>query len=187
MKKLIVASGNKNKLREIEQILNVPLEAYDLNIDEVQSMDLEYVCKRKTESAFKIIKAPLIVDDVGVFIESLNNFPGPFAKYIQTEIGIDNFLKLLKNEKNRNMKVKCAVGYHDGKKARVFIGVVKGKLAFEQKGNNGWGFDPIFIPSGQSLTFAQMEPEEKNIISHRAKAFLKLSKFLDSQKTQKEL
>ena len=132
--------------------------------------------------AFNILKKPVIVDDVGVFIEAWNKFPGPFVKYIHNLLGNKKILELLKNEKNRNVIVQSVVAYHDGKKIHTFIGTVKGILSLKEKGDKGWGFDPIIIPFGENKTFAQMGPKKKNQISHRAKALEKFKNFLDSQK-----
>lgn len=182
-KKILVATGNKGKVQEFSDILQIPLEFIDIDIDEVQSMNLAYVSKRKTEEAFKILKKPVITDDVGVFIEVWNNFPGPFVKYANQIMGLKKILELLKNEKNRNVIVKSAVSYHDGKKIHTFIGEVKGTLALEERGSDGWGFDPVIIPEGEIKTYAEMGHQNKNKLSHRRKALDKLREFLDSQKT----
>lgn len=182
MKKLLIATGNKGKVQELEDILKIPLEIADIEVDEVQSMDLEYVSKRKTEEAFKLLKKPVITDDVGVFIEVWNNFPGPFVKYANQILGLKKILNLLKNEKNRNVIVKSAVSYHDGNKVHTFVGEVNGTIALEERGTDGWGFDPIIIPNGETQTYAEMGFKRKNQLSHRRKAFDKLKRFLDSQK-----
>jgi len=182
VKKLLIATGNKGKVQELEDILKIPLETVNIEIDEVQSMDLEYVSKRKTQEAFRMLKKPVITDDVGVFIEVWNNFPGPFVKYANQILGLKKILSLLKNEKNRNVIVKSAVSYHDGKKVHTFIGEVKGTIALEERGTDGWGFDPIIIPNGETQTYAEMGFKKKNQLSHRRKAFDKFKKFLDSQK-----
>jgi XTP/dITP diphosphohydrolase len=176
-----VATTNPGKKKEISDILKSDLEFIELGLDEVQSMDIAYVSKKKSEEAFSLLKKPVITDDVGVFIEAWNGFPGPFAKYILETLGNKNILKLLENEKNRNVVVKSAVSYHDGKIVHTFIGVVEGKLAFTEKGDYGWGFDPIIIPKGEKRTFGQMKPQEKNSISHRRKALDMFKQFLDSQ------
>ncbi len=176
--KLLVATGNKGKVQELEDILKIPLEIADIDIDEVQSMDLEYVSRKKTEEAYRILKRPVITDDVGVFIEAWNNFPGPFVKYVHEILGNKKIIALLKNEKNRNVIVRSAVSYHDGKKVHTFIGEVKGTIALKEKGTEGWGFDPIIIPSGETQTFAEMGTKKKNTLSHRRKAFDKLKEFL---------
>lgn len=182
MKKIVMATGNKGKIEEAQAILNMPLEIVQIEVDEVQSMDLAYVAKRKAEEAYKALQRPVIVDDVGVFIDAWNGFPGPFAKYILDSLGNKRILELLENEKNRNVIVKSAIGYHDGSKIHVFIGEVRGKIASEERGAQGWGFDPIIIPNGQTQTYAQMGLLGKNKLSHRKKALDKLRKFLNSQK-----
>lgn len=182
MKKLLIATRNKGKAQELEDILKIPLEIANVEIDEVQSMDLEYVARKKTEEAYKILKNPVITDDVGVFIEAWNGFPGPFVKYIFLHLGNKNVLKLLKDEKNRNVIVRSVVGFHDGKKVYTFLGEVTGKIALEERGTEGWGFDPIIIPDGEIQTYAEMGNKKKNQLSHRRKAFDKFKNFLDSQK-----
>lgn len=183
MKKILVATSNKGKVQEIEDILKIPLDFASLEIDEVQSMDLEYVVRKKAEAAFKILKRPVIVDDVGVYLDALNSFPGPFVKYVYKLVGNKKLLNLLKNEKNRKLTVMCAVAYCDGKKVHTFVGSVKGSLSRKEIGKNGWGFDPIIIPNGENQTFAEMGLARKNELSHRRKALDKLKIFLDSQKT----
>lgn len=187
MKKLLVATGNEGKVIELSEMLDIPLEFANVEIDEVQSMDLEYVARRKVEEAFRLLKKPVIVDDVGVYIEAWNGFPGPFAKYVLLQLGNKNILKLLDNEKNRKVIVKSAVGYHDGKKVHVFVGEINGKIASEERGTEGWGFDPIIIPQGEKETYAEMGTKKKNTLSHRRKAFEKLKAFLDSKRKSKGL
>lgn len=187
MKKIYMATSNKGKIKEISEILKIPLEFAKIEVDEVQSMDLEYVARKKVMEAFKILKKPVIVDDVGVYMQAWNRFPGPFVKYVHNLLGNKKILELFKHEKNRKVIVQSAVAYHDGKKIHTFIGTVKGTLAKKEKGSQGWGFDPIIIPNGQIQTFAQMGLIKKNQLSHRSKAFKKLKKFLDSQKQKKDI
>lgn len=181
MKDLVFATTNKGKVEEAHAILGVPVEIAQLELDEVQSMDMEYVSKRKTEAAYQILKRPVITDDVGVFIEAWNGFPGAFAKFLLDSVGNNKILELLKNETNRNVIVKSALGYHDGSSVHVFIGEVKGVLTTEQRGSMGWGFDPLIIPDGHTQTYAEMGPEGKNTLSHRKKALDKFREYLDSQ------
>jgi XTP/dITP diphosphohydrolase len=182
MKEILFATGNKDKIMEAQAILEVPVEIATIEVDEVQSMDLEYVSRRKTEEAYRILQRPVITDDVGVFIEAWNGFPGPFAKFILDKLGNDRILEILAKETNRNVVVRSAVSYHDGKDIHIFIGEVEGTLAFEQRGTDGWGFDPIIIPNGETQTYAEMGHVKKNQLSHRRKALDKLKQFLDSQK-----
>ncbi len=181
MKKLLLATGNKGKLEEAQEILKIPLEIVDIELEEIQSMDLEYVARKKAIEAYKKLKRPLVVDDVSVEIEVWNGFPGPLVKFLFLHLGNKKVIELLKSEKNRNVIVKSAVAYHDGKKIHTFIGEVKGTIAERERGTEGWGFDPIIIPNGYSKTYAEMGLKGKSVLSHRRRAFDKLKKFLDSQ------
>ncbi len=187
MKKLLFATGNKEKVEELQTILEIPLEFAEVDIEEVQSMDLEYVARRKAEEAFRILGKPVIVDDVGVFIEAWGGFPGPFVKFLFLHLGNKRLLDLLKDERNRNVRVQSVIGYYDGEKVRTFLGEVRGTFALEERGTEGWGFDPIIIPAGQIQTYAEMGLAGKNKLSHRKAALDKFSEFLNSQKAKKPL
>ncbi len=181
IEKIVMATGNKDKVEEAQTILGIPIEIADIKIDEIQSMDLEEVARKKVEAAYAVLKRPVIVDDVGVFVEVWDGFPGPLIKYLQ-RLGNERILEFMMNQKNRNVIVESAIGYHDGEISQVFIGSVKGSIATEERGTDGWGFDPIFIPDGQGLTYAEMGLGGKNQLSHRRLAFDKLRAHLDSQK-----
>ena len=182
MKKIVLVSSNKAKAREVERILNIPLQVLQIELDEIQEIDLEKVALHKLNQAFMLVKGPVIIDDVSVEIESWNNFPGPLIKWL-LKAGNDGdasvLLKLLKNETNRSAKARLAVGFHDGKKAHIFIGETKGTISEEIRGENGFGWDPVFIPDGYNQTFAEMDPRVKDSISHRGKALSKFRDFLN--------
>jgi XTP/dITP diphosphohydrolase len=146
-------------------------------------MDIEYISRRKAEAAFAVLKKPVITDDVGVYFEAWNGFPGPFAKFLLLDLGNKKVLDIFKHEANRNVIIKSAISYHDGNKIHVFIGEIKATLATKARGTDGWGFDPIIIPNGETQTFAEMGAVKKNLLSHRRLALNKLKKYLDSQKS----
>ena len=147
--KLTLVTGNKAKAGEVERILNIPLNVESIDLDEIQELDLEKVALHKLNQAYEIVKKPVIIDDVSVEIKAWNNFPGPLIKWLLkagNNGDASTLLKLLENETNRGAVAKLAVGFHDGKEARIFIGEVRGKTALEIKGENGFGWDPVFIP-----------------------------------------
>lgn len=180
MNKLFFATSNKGKVDEAREILQQDVEILDVELDEIQSLDLEKVVEHKVIQAYKKIKSPVFVDDVSIEVEIWRNFPGPFIKYLQN-LGNDLILYMMRNEENRNVRVIDTIAYHDGKKVHFFTGEVLGKIAKEERGNKGWGFDPIFLPDGESQTFGEMMPSKKNRLSHRRKALDKFKQYLDSQ------
>jgi len=176
------ATGNKEKVKEAQAILKIPIQIAEMEIDEVQSLDSSFVVKKKAEEAFRVLQKPVIVDDVSVFIEALNGFPGPLIKYLREGIGNQGIIEILNSKNNRRAIVQNAIGYHDGNKVHVFLGEVKGTVSTEEKGNDGWGFDTIFIPEGEDKTLAELGFDKKNEISHRRLSLDKLKEFLDSKK-----
>jgi non-canonical purine NTP pyrophosphatase (RdgB/HAM1 family) len=180
---LTLVSGNKKKSQEVERILNIPITTKELDLDEIQELDLEKVAIHKINQAYEIVKSPVIVDDVSFEVKAWNGFPGPLIKWLLKASGGDNasvMLKMLEGVSDREVVAKLAIGFHDGKGAKVFIGESKGIIAPEIRGENGFGWDPVFIPEGYNQTFAQMIPEEKDKVSHRGRALAKLHDFLQS-------
>lgn len=180
MSKLYFATGNKGKVDEASQILDLPIEILDIELDEIQSMNLEEIVAHKARQAYEKVKAPVFVDDVSLEFDVWQKFPGPFIKYLQ-QISNDLILYMMRNESNRKVNLIATIGYFDGKKMMYFTGSIPGKIATESKGDRGWGFDPIFIPDGQDMSFAEMSDVKKNSLSHRRIALDKFKKYLDSQ------
>ncbi|MFX1449954.1 MAG: XTP/dITP diphosphatase [Promethearchaeota archaeon] len=182
--KIYFASSNKNKLKEVNSILNaygVNVEALLLESPEIQSDDPEEIARFSVKFAFNKIKHPVFVEDSGLFIEALNGFPGPYSSYVYKTIGNDGILKLMQNKENRTANFKSIIAYSEATNfIKTFIGQTSGTISTEiLKGNNGgWGFDPIFLPEeGNKRTYAEMGIEEKNKISHRKKSLEKFGKW----------
>ncbi len=179
--KIVFVTGNKFKAKETEEILKIKIQISDVELDEIQDLDLEKVALHKLNQAFKLIKKPVMIDDVSFEIEAWNNFPGPLIKWIlKAGKGPSLILKLLEGEKNRKAVARLAIGFHDGEKPHIFFGESKGTIAHEIRGDNGFGWDRVFIPEGYSETFAEMNPNLKNSISHRGNALGKFKDFLKS-------
>lgn len=177
---IVFVTGNKAKVKEAEKILNIPLEIKDIDLDEIQDLDLEKIALHKVNQAYELVKAPVIIDDVSVEIDAWKGFPGPLIKWM-LKAGDDSaklLLKLMEGEENRKAKVRLAIGFHDGKTPRIFYGEVTGTITNEIRGENGFGWDPVFLQDGESQTYAEMEPDYKNSLSHRRKALDELSDFI---------
>jgi non-canonical purine NTP pyrophosphatase (RdgB/HAM1 family) len=142
---------------------------HDLDIDEIQSLDLETIVKDKAKKAFARIKEPIIVDDVSAGLASLKGLPGPFIKFFNKTLGSDALYQLAKPEDD-TVTINCMAAYYDGEKFILGRGTVNGKVV-APRGSNGFGFDSVVIPAGQKQTMAEMSEEEKMQVSHRGKAF----------------
>ncbi len=179
--KLYFVTGNKGKYKEAKQKLSeFEINVYQKNIGypEIQADSLKEVADFGIDYLQKKINQPLIIEDAGLFIDSLKGFPGVYSKYVFYTIGCNGILKLLEKKNNRNAVFKSVIGYCDkNKEKKFFIGECKGKISNRMVGNKGFGYDPIFIPETEEKTFAQMDTKMKNSYSHRAKSLKKLAYF----------
>ena len=170
---LLFVSSNNHKFKEAQKILKsfgISIQFYKLNLEEIQSNSIKEIAIKKAQDAFSKCKKPLIIEDDGLHIDSLDGFPGPYSSYAHKTIGNKGILNLLKQ--NRNAKFISTIAYCDKNRLESFEAKLDGTISKSQKGK-GWGFDPIFIPKNMKKTFAQLN--EKNIISHRYKALKKFS------------
>lgn len=178
LKDLIVISSNQGKIDEINHILGTNYKVSSVDIPEIQSLDLDEVITAKAKAAYAKIKKPVLVTDVSLEIDGLKGLPGPFVKFFIKTLGAEKTVQLVKG--SRKTKVTDAVAIYDGKNSKIFKGSVRGKVVPKARGTYGFGFDFVFIPDGFRQTYAQMKPDLKNKISHRAKALKKVKKFLTS-------
>lgn len=165
---------NKNKLREVNEILGEELESIEIELIEPQALEVEEVVKEKAMDAFMKIGKPVLVEDTGLYFETWNGLPGALIKWFLLSVGNQGILRMMTGEPNRKVIAKTAIGFYDGKEAHVFIGEVAGIIAGKIMGESNFGWDPIFIPAGYKKSFAQMNAEEKNKISMRYIALMKL-------------
>jgi non-canonical purine NTP pyrophosphatase (RdgB/HAM1 family) len=178
---IVVVTGNKGKVAEISAILGRTLDNKNLDILDIQSLDVEEVARAKAQEAFKTIQRPVIVDDTGMSIDSLGGLPGALVAWFLDKLGPAGILKQMEGVDDRSASVSTAIGYADEDGVHVFLGVVRGSISERMAGENGFGYDPIFIPEGQNRTYAEMTSDEKNKVSMRQIALKKLANFLDTK------
>lgn len=196
MIELIFASHNKNKAQEIEKKL---ASIYKINTLDDIGIHEEIVEDGLTLPANAIIKAEYVfnrtskncfADDTGLMVEALNGEPGVFsARYAGTD-KIDNnnmdlLLKNLNGIENRKAKFVTAICLIYQGVQHMIEGELHGKIIHEKRGNHGFGYDPIFVPDGYNITLAEMGMDEKNKISHRAKAIDKMKMLLENLSNNK--
>lgn len=180
-KEILFITGNNKKAEEVRAITGLNVSAKNLDIPEIQSLDVEEVAKAKALSAFKIAGSPVIVDDTGMSIASLNGLPGALVAWFLDNLKPEGILKILANEKNREASVCTCIAYADQTGVFAFTGTITGKVSKSLRGENGFGYDPIFIPDGHDKTYAEMTANEKNEISMRKIALLKFKEFMSGR------
>ena len=191
MTKLIFATHNKNKLKEVRSLIPNTIELLSLDdinlLEEIEetATTIEGNALLKAQTIYKQTGINCFADDSGLLVDALDGAPGVFsARYAgEHKSDSDNLEKLLKelsNKDNRNAHFKTVMALIIDGKEYVFEGIINGTITAEKSGANGFGYDPIFLPNGYSETFAEMSSEIKNVISHRAKAMKKLIEFVTS-------
>ncbi len=200
--KIIVATTNEGKLAEIERILSplgfeVQPPPRKLEVKESGDSFLEnaYI---KAQAYYEKFGMPTLADDSGLVVSAMAPYPGVYSsRFYSLEFGgveevrgnkdttnIRKLLRLLEKEKDRSAKFVACVVLYIGEKGLFSFGECKGSIAYEPRGDKGFGYDPIFVPEGFDKTMAEISPEEKDRISHRGKA---LRNLLDLIKTLKDL
>ena len=183
MKEIYFITGNKGKVAEAQKKfseLGIKVIQKNLGYPEIQVETLEEVALFGVEHVLKNIDKAFILEDAGLFIDSLKGFPGVYSAYVFHTIGCKGILKLMQNVggEKRSATFKSVYAYGEpGKKPMLFLGECNGSISLEEKGSNGFGYDPIFIPKNSDKTFAEMSADKKNILSHRGKSLDKLLDF----------
>lgn len=188
MKQIIFATNNKHKLEEVGAMLAGKIILKSLN-DIGCTVDIpetgntfEENASQKSHYIRQHYQLDCFADDSGLMVEALNNEPGVFSARYSGSRDMERNIELLMNnlsgKSNRRAAFVTVISLLLGDKEYFFEGIIKGTISTERMGNKGFGYDPIFIPEGYSKSFAQMDPAEKNNISHRALAIQKLVKFL---------
>lgn len=182
--KILLATSNPHKIVEIKQIMNKDFEFVPVNtgVKEDGTTFAENAIK-KAKFAYEMHHSPVIADDSGLEIDALEGLLGiKSARFMEGHPYKEKnarILKLMVNvpDSQRTARFRCVAVYYDGT-PHVFEGLIEGKIAKQQKGENGFGYDPIFIPQGYQNTMAELSPDIKNKISHRAQAFKKIAEYL---------
>ncbi len=191
--KLVFATHNLNKLKEIKAIVPSRIEVISLNdlnfTDEIEETaeTLEGNALLKARLIATKFSLPCFADDSGLEVEALNGAPGVYsARYAGIEQNAERNMEKLQSElqqkTNRRACFKTVIALVQNGKEFTFEGRIDGEITSEKAGSRGFGYDPIFKPTGYRITFAQMEPAQKNKISHRALAVNKLVDFLKQDK-----
>lgn len=157
------------------------LERINITYPEVQADTLEEVVVFGMQWLGGKIQEPFIVDDSGLFVNALNGFPGVYSAYAYRTMGNGGILKLMKDNADRNAIFRTVIGVAINSRIFIVGGECSGRLSLAERGANGFGFDPIFIPSNSGKTFGEMSTLEKESVSHRGAAIKKLEERLSTE------
>jgi XTP/dITP diphosphohydrolase len=193
---------NEGKVREAREYM--ACEQFDFDYTEIQSDDLGAIAAHGAREAYREADEPILVDDAGLFVDSLNGFPGPYSSYVEDTLGIERVQGIVADEENRRAAFRCVLAYCDGGEfaaspdpvdrddralaaagdeddesdsglpVKLFSGTVRGRIV-PPRGEGGFGYDPIFEHEG--TTMAEMAVDEKNAISHRGRALAKFGEW----------
>src|SRR3989338_5838600 len=155
---ITLVTSNKSKLKELKKYLEpeIQVKHLDMEYNELRSDNPEEIAKLAAKQLAEKLKKPVMVEDSGLFIKALNDFPGTCSAYIHKRIGLKGILKLMENFEDRSCTYKSAVAYCEpGKKPVSFLGEEKGTISREIRGKFGFGHDPIFVPENSQKTYGK--------------------------------
>ncbi len=179
--KIYFITGNKGKAMEVQQSLPSVIIADLKNLPEIQSLEIEEVIQEKLKAAILTYGAKdiILIEDTGLYLHSLNNFPGPLIKHFLISVGLGKIYVICRRSKDLTAHATTAFGLYDPIKDKTlfFSATIQGKIT-SPKGNSGFGWDPVFKPKGSKYTYAEMNPIQKMKFSMRVKAINKAIKYL---------
>ena len=178
MKNFTFITGNAGKAKYLADYFHMPVEHKKLDLVEIQSLDLKEVVEDKAKRAYEIMKSPVIVEDVSLTFKGMKKLPGPLIKWFLETLGNEGLVKLVDSLDNRQALAEVEFAICDGDGVHTFGGSMEGSISDSPRGEMGFGWDPIFIPKGYQLTWAEMSDDDKHATSMRKIALAKMSEYL---------
>ena len=171
-------TANKGKFNEAKSIIP-KIKQIDLDLPEIQELAPKKIIREKLSEATGKHEGKFFCEDTSLYLNCMNGFPGPLIKWLLKSLGNDGIFNLVSKYKDKTAVAKTIIGYTDGKKIRFFSGKLEGTVV-KPKGKKGFGWDGIFQPKGFNKTLAEMSKKEKNKISMRKQALIKLKNYINS-------
>jgi len=182
MKELTFITSHPKKAAELSKYLKSPVAHHKLDLPEIQSLDPHDVVRIKAMEAYKQLQRPVLVEDYSLQFKALGRLPGPLIKWFLTELRPEGLCGLLDGYNNRGAAAQTCFALCDQNGLHIFDGTIEGTIAAKVRGEHGYGTDSIFIPTGQSKTWSEMNDQEQTEHSLRRIGLEKLQRFL----TQRE-
>jgi non-canonical purine NTP pyrophosphatase (RdgB/HAM1 family) len=167
---LVFVTSRAEKAAEAER-LGFAIERLDVDLAEPQALDPSEVVDAKARSAYALLERPVLVEDSGLAVRAWGGFPGALVRWLEKSAGVAAMAKMLDGFPDRSATAICAIAYCDGGEVVSARGEVSGSIAPSPRGSQGFGWDVIFVPEGDTRTFGEMVPAEKDRVSHRRRAW----------------
>ena len=173
--RLVLVTTRAEKAEEARRLgFNVTQQAMEL--PEPQALDPAEIVEAKARAAFALAGRAVLVEDSGLAMAAWSGFPGALVKWMEKTVGLDGIARMLDAFPDRAATAVCAVAYFDGRQLGIGRGEVRGTIAAAPRGSGGFGWDRLFVPEGETRTFAEMAPSEKDAVSHRRRAWEALAR-----------
>lgn len=177
MQKITFVTGNQSKADYLARYLGFPIDHQKLDLVEIQSLDLQEIVEHKVRQAYDIVKGPVLVEDVSLEFEAFGRLPGTFIKFYVDEVPFETICRSL-DGLSRNATARCVYGYCDGTVLKFFEGKLEGSIAQHPAGENGYGWDKIFVPNGYNKTRAELDAKEDETTYMQIKRLPDIKTFL---------
>jgi XTP/dITP diphosphohydrolase len=177
MKDVVFITGNQKKADYLTVLLGHPIEHVKVDLEEIQSLDLKEIVTHKLHQAYKEVNRPVLVEDVSFEFTALGKLPGTLIKWFLEELSTEGLCRLL-DGKERAATARCVFGYYDGYTETYFQGGMSGTVPEHPSGEGGYGWDPVFIPEGYSVTRAELSKEDDEKTYLKIKPIAEVRDFL---------
>lgn len=174
---LILVTTRAEKAVEAQR-MGFRIEHRSVELPEPQALDPGEIATWKARAAWERLRCPVVVEDSGLSVVAWGGFPGALVKWLEMSAGLETFARMLDPFPDRGAVARCALACFDGERMVTAMGEVRGRIARTPRGAGGFGWDPLFVPEGSEKTFGEMEPAEKDSVSHRRRAWVALSEKL---------
>lgn len=179
---LLLATSNEHKAKAIQSILGRRVHHINLDLPEIQAIDVQEVIAQKARIAYQTVGKAVLVEDTSLSLQVWNGLPGALIRWFLETVGNEGICQMLVGYDQLDATAETCLGYYDGQDFVSFSGMIQGEIARSPRGNNGFGWDSIFIPVGWTRTVAEMTAaDEAKFVLMRKAAVLKLKAFLDAQ------
>jgi XTP/dITP diphosphohydrolase len=172
---LLLVTTRAEKAEEARR-LGFDVSQRAMELPEPQALDPGDIVESKARAAFARVGRPVLVEDSGLAIAAWRGFPGALVKWMETSAGLEGIARMLDPFADRSATAVCVVGCFDGSNLEIGRGELRGAIAAAPRGSGGFGWDRLFVPEGETRTFAEMSGEEKDRISHRRRAWEALAR-----------